>query len=190
MRNWSQARVSISSEAVERRWDNVLFVLSIGIIALLFAYNRQPYSFASWILHAAQPIYRSHEEYLLINCLFLLMPLIVLLPASGMLSLYGTGAGNRWGWQAAGACYLLMLPLLWWASSRPDFQQTYPLYQMARYWPPALLYHVLTYTFYLWCWELFFRGILTSICWRRLGIAGIVLQSLAFMLLHVGKPAP
>ncbi len=190
MRNFWRARVSESFGVAERRCDMMLFALTAAVIAVLYAYNRQPYTFASWLSGSAQPVYRSHEEYLLVNCLFLLLPLVAILPLPGRVSLYATGIGDRGGWLVAGGCYLFMLPLLWWASARPDFQQTYPLYRMARYWLPALWYHELTYTFYLWCWELFFRGILTSICWRWLGWAGIVLQAMAFMLLHLGKPAP
>ncbi|GIV14770.1 MAG: hypothetical protein KatS3mg022_0205 [Armatimonadota bacterium] len=190
MRNLWQAEVSESIGAAEKRWDTVLLVLCSGIIGTLYAYNSQPYSLASWLEPSAQRIYRSHEEYLLVNCLMLLMPLIVLVSTGGKLRPYNMGKGNRWGWLVAGCCYLFMLPLLWWASARPDFQYTYPLYRPARVALSALLYHELTYTFYLWCWEMFFRGVLTSICWRWLGWTGLALQSLAFALLHLGKPTP
>ena len=190
MRNFWRAEVSESIGVVERRWDAGLLALCLGVIGILYAYNHQPYSLASWLAPSAQRIYRSHEEYLLVNCLALLLPLAVLLSAGGNLCLYNVGKGNRWGWVVAGVCYLLMLPLLWWASARPDFQHTYPLYRPARVSLYALLYHELTYTFYLWCWELFFRGVLTGICWRWLGWWGIALQSLAFALLHIGKPLP
>lgn len=187
MYNFGRTEVS---KPVEKRWDIGLFVLCVCIITGLYIYNHQPYSFTSWLYPPFQRTYRSHEEYLLLNCLALLMPLMALLSAGGRLELYGVGKGDRWGWMSAGACYVLMLPLLGWASGRSDFQQTYPLYKMARYTSTALLYHELTYTFYLWCWELFFRGVLTSICWRWLGWRGIILQSLAFALLHIGKPTP
>ena len=187
MRNLRRAEVS---DSIEKRWDIGLLTICVGVIAMLYVYNHQPYSFTSWLYRSSPRVYRSHEEYLLLNCLALLLPLIALLSAGDRLASYGIGGGTRWGWKVAGVCYLLMLPLLWWAASHPDFQQTYPLYRMARYTTAALLYHELTYTFYLWCWELFFRGVLTGICWRWLGWAGIVLQSLAFALLHVGKPVP
>ncbi len=188
MRNFWRAGVSISAEKAEKRWDTILLALCTGVVVTLFFYNRQPYTFASWLSRFDQPVYRTYEEYLLINCLLLLLPVAVLLSGGGRTAGYGAGVGNRWGWLVAGGCYLFMLPLLWWAAGRPDFQQTYPLYRMARYWLPALAYHELTYTFYLWCWELFFRGIFTSVCWRWLGWVGILLQAVAFMLLHVGKP--
>lgn len=190
MRNFWRAEVSESIGVAEKRWDAGLLALCMGIIATLYAYNHQPYSLWTWLAPSAQRVYRSHEEYLLLNCLMLLLPLIALVSTGGNLRLYHAGAGNRWGWIVAVVCYLLMLPLLWWASARLDFQRTYPLYRPARVALSALLYHELTYTFYLWCWEMFFRGVLTSICWRWLGWAGIVLQSLAFALLHIGKPVP
>jgi len=190
MGNFWRAEVSESIGVTEKRWDSGLLALCLGIITVLYAYNHQPYAFVNWIDPSASRVYRSHEEYLLVNCLTLLLPMMVLVSAGGTLSLYNVGGGNRWGWAAAGVCYLFMLPLLWWASAQSDFQQTYPLYRPARSTLSALLYHEMTYTFYLWCWEMFFRGVLTGIGWRWLGWWGIGLQSLAFALLHVGKPLP
>lgn len=158
MGNFWQAEVSESIGVAEKRWDAGLLALCLGVMAMLYAYNHQPSAFMGWIDPSLPRVYRSHEEYLLVNCLALLLPVMILMSAGGKLSLYHMGAGNRWGWAAAGACYLLMLPLVWWASAQPDFQQTYPLYRPARSALSALLYHELTYTFYLWCWELFFRG--------------------------------
>jgi len=190
MRNLWASPVSESTGVAEKRWDAGLLVACGGVIAILYAYNHQPYTFATWITAAAQRVYRTHEEYLLVNCFLLLVPLALLVSFGVPLHRYNMGRSERWGWQVAGICYLLMLPLLWWAAGRADFQQTYPLYRMARFWTPALIYHELTYAFYLWCWELFFRGILTGICWRWWGWWGIALQSLAFAVLHIGKPLP
>ena len=190
MGNFWRAEVSESIGVTEKRWDAGLLALCLGIITVLYAYNHQPFALMSWVDPSASRVYRSHEEYLLVNCLTLLLPMMVLVSAGGTLSLYNVGGGNRWGWAAAGVCYLFMLPLLWWASAQSDFQQTYPLYRPARSALSALLYHEMTYTFYLWCWEMFFRGVLTGIGWRWLGWWGIGLQSLAFALLHVGKPLP
>jgi hypothetical protein len=190
MGNFWRAEVSESIGVTEKRWDAGLLALCLGVIATLYAYNHQPFALMSWVDPSASRVYRSHEEYLLVNCLTLLLPIMVLVSAGGTLSLYNVGGGNRWGWAAAGVCYLFMLPLLWWASAQSDFQQTYPLYRPARSALSALLYHEMTYTFYLWCWEMFFRGVLTGIGWRWLGWWGIGLQSLAFALLHVGKPLP
>jgi membrane protease YdiL (CAAX protease family) len=190
MGNFWRAEVSESIGVTEKRWDAGLLALCLGVIATLYAYNHQPFALMSWVDPSASRVYRSHEEYLLVNCLALLLPMMVLVSAGGTLSLYNVGGGNRWGWAAAGVCYLFMLPLLWWASAQSDFQQTYPLYRPARSALSALLYHEMTYTFYLWCWEMFFRGVLTGIGWRWLGWWGIGLQSLAFALLHVGKPLP
>lgn len=188
MRNLWRAAVSESVGEKERRWDIALLVLCVGVLGTLYAYNRQPYTFTSWVAPLAPRTPRSHEEYLLLNCLLLLLPLMALVSGGRSLLPYYIGRGDRVGWRIATACYLLMVPLLWWAAGRPDFQQTYPLYRPARHDLTALLYHELTYTFYLWCWELFFRGVLTSICWRWLGWAGILLQAGAFALLHLGKP--
>lgn len=190
MRNIDEPGVSENTEGGEKRWEAGLLALCIAVAALLFAYNRQPLSFASWIVPSGEVILRSHEEYLLLNCCLLLLPLMILLSVGKSPEVYGMSRSTRWGWGAAAVCYILMLPLLWWASGQPDFQHTYPLYRLARRSLPALLYHELTYMFYLWCWELFFRGVLTSICWRWLGWVGLTLQALIFALLHVGKPVP
>lgn len=189
MRGRWQASNPGSDGQVAWQWDIVLSVVGIGVIIFLFAYNRQPYAMLSWLAPAEPHLLRTHEEYLLVNCLLLLLPLLLLLSCGKETEPYLLTGGNRWGWIMAGGCYLLMLPLLWWAAGRADFQQTYPLYRFARQSLAAFGYHLLTYTFYLWCWEMFFRGVLTSIGWRRLGWLGVALQAAAFALLHFGKPS-
>jgi membrane protease YdiL (CAAX protease family) len=52
-------------------------------------------------------------------------------------------------------------------------------------------YHQLTYGFYFFFWEWFYRGFLTFGLARGLGSpAAIVLQSVGFGIMHIGKPMP
>src|SRR5438046_1846918 len=84
-----------------------------------------------------------------------------------------------------------MLPVLVIASRQPQFFNFYPMqYRAGEDWT-FFFYHQLTYGLYFFCWEFFYRGFLTFGLSRSLGFrAAIVLQSIGFGIMHVGKPMP
>lgn len=178
----------------ERRRDfrTSLGTLLLGAAVVLFLtrYNAQPYTV--WSQGTNAP-FRPWEEYLVVNLTGLL-----LLP---MLFLYGflrRDAGD-FGFRVArpGAArvallfYLLMLPLLFFAARRPEFQNYYPLQAQAAYSWRYLLYFELTYGLYMFCWEFFYRGFLLFGLARGWGGAiAIPVQAFAFGVMHIGKPLP
>jgi membrane protease YdiL (CAAX protease family) len=93
-------------------------------------------------------------------------------------------AALRW----AIGCYLVMAPLVIAAASTPTFQDVYPLRRAVRADLRTLLYFELSYGFYFFCWEWFFRGFLLFGLWRGFGAWAILLQAIPFGLLHWGKP--
>src|SRR5204863_6812623 len=87
--------------------------------------------------------------------------------------------------------FAAMLPILLVVSRFAVFQQTYPLQLQAAYSWPYLVYFEFTYGFYLLCWEWFYRGFLTFGLARAFGaVPAIVLQAIAFGIMHWGKPTP
>ena len=166
-------------------------VLGLGIIApLLTAYNMQPK--AVWSI-GLSPFPRSWEEYLLVNVTGLLFApvLMVMLWPRLHLSQFGmrhpVGRANL----IALLLYLVMLPLLVIASRMSVFQNYYPMQTLAAYNLHYFIYFELTYGFYLWCWEFFFRGFLTFGLARAIGFTyAIIAQAAAFGLMHIGKPWP
>lgn len=54
--------------------------------------------------------------------------------------------------------------------------------------PMMMVYAELSYGMYLFCWEFFFRGYLLFGLQRSIGWSAILIQAIAFGILHVGKP--
>lgn len=136
---------------------------------------------------------RTWNEYLLVSTAALLwLPMLyAALFSRRELSDYGFARGDvKTGWMWAALIYAAMLVPLFLAAGRPEFQRYYPLQPRAETDTAYLIYFELTYGFYLFCWEFFFRGFLTFGLFRWLGWWGVLVQSGAFMLLHAGKPPP
>ena len=92
------------------------------------------------------------------------------------------------------------------ASRWSGFQDYYPLFR--RYYefsglfsgyprvnpwtsaPVAMVYAEASYGMYIFCWEFFFRGYLLNGLYRSIGWSAVLVQAVAFGLLHHGKPAP
>lgn len=89
------------------------------------------------------------------------------------------------------------------------FQEYYPLFKQFQHYPifdrymhvhsfgrfaessmQALIYGWISYGFYMFCWEFFFRGYLLFGMVRTIGWSAVLVQSIAFGLLHWGKPMP
>jgi membrane protease YdiL (CAAX protease family) len=133
------------------------------------------------------------EEYLVVNVTWLLfVPFLLIFflfrePAERFgFRLPENGAGR-----IALVFFLLMVPFLIGASRFQNFQNYYPLYYRAAYDWNALFYWELVYGFYMFCWEFFYRGFLTFGLSRAFGVTvAIGLQTIAFGLMHYGKPTP
>lgn len=87
--------------------------------------------------------------------------------------------------------FILMLPVLWFASRDAATRTFYQGYFPPHGTPLQWLWLLFTITVYMFCWEWFFRGFLLFGAAQGLGaIAGIVAQAIIFGLMHIGKPMP
>lgn len=159
-------------------------------VAFLTRYNLSIYTV--WSTGPNRP-YRTWEEYLVVNTTGLLLPPLLLI--FGLFREEAADFGLRrprpGAARPAALFFLGMLPLMLIASRLPSFQAYYPLQpQAAEDWG-YFFYFEISYGFYLFCWEFFYRGFLTFGLARAFGEpAAIALQSFAFGLMHYGKPAP
>lgn len=92
--------------------------------------------------------------------------------------------------------------LLFIYAKRPEFQQYYPIFKGYQFIPfrgdnifsetdlVSLGYAWVSYGMYMFCWEFFFRGYLLFGLARTINWVAVIIQALAFMLLHWGKPTP
>ncbi|MEO0270713.1 MAG: CPBP family intramembrane glutamic endopeptidase [candidate division WOR-3 bacterium] len=86
--------------------------------------------------------------------------------------------------------YLLMLPLLIYASERPDFKKYYPEYKKALLSLRIFtIYEIINFFTYL-STEVFFRGVLVIGLSRFFGIKSILISNFPYVLVHFGKPVP
>ena len=120
-----------------------------------------------------------------------LIPLLLCRPLGLDLRRLGLSEGDsRTGWRAVGIGLLVVIPLAWLAAGDPTLRLTYP-------WPGAwagssavaFLAWAVTYAFYYFAYEFFFRGFLLRGLEPALGSNGALwVQTVASTMLHLGKP--
>jgi hypothetical protein len=86
--------------------------------------------------------------------------------------------------------YLIMLPLLVWASSFSSFQHTYPFYERAVEGGAAYWLYTIGYGFQFVGVEAFFRGFMTFGLLRRFGAMAIPIMTVPYTMIHFTKPMP
>lgn len=86
---------------------------------------------------------------------------------------------------------LVMIPLVYLASSTKSFQDRYPLFQPAiGNLFPDFLWWQLAYLFQFVAVEFFFRGFMLHGLKTRFGFYSIFIMTLPYCLVHIGKPFP
>lgn len=88
------------------------------------------------------------------------------------------------------AMYLLMLPVLLWASSLSSFRGYYPFYDRAAEGGAAFWLFELGYLVQFVGVEAFFRGFLTFGLARRFGLLSVVIMTVPYTMIHFNKPMP
>lgn len=96
------------------------------------------------------------------------------------------GAGREF--LVVGALYALFVPLAWFASTRPGFQNTYPRMQIVETMPWIFLAFHVAYLIKWVAWEFFFRGFLLLGFWKDFQGKAVLMSTVPFVLMHYGKP--
>jgi uncharacterized protein len=86
--------------------------------------------------------------------------------------------------------FVVMVPVLLWASGLQSFQSYYPLYDRAADGGLALGIYLLGYSLQFVGVEVFFRGFLTFGLFGQFGMWAIVIATIPYVLIHFGKPTP
>jgi hypothetical protein len=135
------------------------------------------------------PDWQSAFELIGRGLTFLLIPLVSL----PFLRIPLREVGFTWGeprkWlRDVALLYVVMLPLLFLAARQPDFRESYPYFSMARLgWRYFLLAQLFQLVF-MFGWEFIGRGYLLFGFARRIGYSALLVQSIPFVLMHLGKP--
>ena len=106
---------------------------------------------------------------------------------------------SNYGWRWGGtlrhaplyvALYLLMVPLIFWASTQGSFQQKYPFYKGAGDDGTSFWLYELFYGAQFLGVEFFFRGFLTFALFRRFGYNALLIMAIPYVMVHFNKPLP
>ncbi len=157
---------------------SLVAVIGTIILVALFRFNAKPHGY---------------EEYLITNiaALFWLPIVFILLFAREDPASFGFGLGDyNKGYKLAGILFVAVLPILFFAARMPQFQSYYPIQQQAAHDLPYFVYFEISYGMYLFCWEFFFRGFLLFGLSRSIGWWSVLVQAIAFGIMHYGKPGP
>lgn len=174
----------------------VVALTGAAIIAGLFKFNYGPYS-------------DGYNMYLIVNLMALMwVPmLVIMMILREDPSAFGfTASAAKRTWSFVGVLFIGLLIAMAFFAHKPAFQDYYPIFR--RFWefraifdpasyprlnpfvaaPGMMLYAELSYGMYLFCWEFFFRGYLLFGLQRWMGWFAVIVQAVAFGLLHWGKP--
>ncbi len=182
---------------MNKKWfvSVVTAVLGTTILYALFRFNYGPYS-------------GSYGMYMLVNMiglLFIPMMSVFLIFRADADGFGFAPSASRKVWIWVGALFVGLFVLMVISARWPRFQEYYPIFRrfyefvpvFAKYphenpffsAPWMMLYAELSYGLYLFCWEFFYRGYLLFGLKKSLGsVAAVVLQAVAFGLMHYGKP--
>ncbi len=121
--------------------------------------------------------------------LYLLLPLAALLALGEPLREYGLGPGRwRLGLALSGVLLAVMVPVVLVAARAPAFAGHYPLAPAAGLSLTLFAAYEAGYVAYFVAWEHMFRAFLLVGLYRRIGLHAIPVATLAFVLVHFGKP--
>ena len=156
--------------------------IAVAVIVLLFDFTRTFIPEAAQDLGRAAPAIRYNA--LERTILFGLVPLLVVVFAfRDRPSAYGLRLGDwRWGASLAGLGCLVMTPVVLILAGQPDFRSYYAIS-----WAPTTDL-LITYVADLFPAEFLFRGFLLFALLRAMGPMGLVVATIPFVFVHLGKP--
>jgi len=178
---WSDTRRVLAAPS------DLTVIILVAVFALAVTYGGTYHLF--WrTVHISQQ-WRSILETEGRALVFLVVPLISLIVLRIPLREVGFNLGQPKRWLLdVGLLYAFMLPLVFFASRQPAFRNYYPYLDIARHgWRYFLLAQAIQ-LITMFCWEFICRGYLLFGLYRRLGPVAVAIQTIPFVLLHIGKP--
>lgn len=149
----------------------------------------------------------SYNHYILgnlIGLIFIPMLMIFFVLREDPSSFGFARCGSKRVWVLVGLSYAVLVAGMVVASRWVAFQNAYPYFRrFPEFWgafakypaenpffnaPMLMLYAELSYGLYMFCWEFYFRGYLLFGLGKSMGWWAVLLQAIAFGVLHSGKP--
>jgi len=120
---------------------------------------------------------------------FVLPFIIIKLLLKEKISEYGFTLGDKkTGLKISLIFLLVMLPIIWFVSSMPEFSIKYPHLQSAKESWTLLLIFEAGMLLYMFAWEFIWRGFMLFGLKEKFGYYAIFIQMIPFVILHNGKP--
>ncbi len=173
----------------------VIIFLAVALLQTISWY----YTSRSFFRHFIFPAYQFNSNIYLYEYLywffgdfitFFLMPVIIIkLLLKEKVRNFGLQTGEfRIGVKISLIFLLVMIPLVWIASSYPDFVRTYPLLAEVRdNWNTFFIFEAAA-LIYLIAWEFIWRGFMLFGLKEKFGYYAVFIQMIPFLMLHNGKP--
>ena len=186
---------------LDQRTTTVFFVAIILLV--VFQYFGKPETWRGAIAAQLQPVadawLGSHADMApFVHWGLSSLVLRVLIPFAVIAFVFREPLSN-YGWKWRGTLahlplyaglYLLMVPLIVWASTQASFQQKYPFYHGAADGGAAFWGYELLYGAQFMGVEFFFRGFLTFALFRRFGYNALLIMAIPYVMVHFNKPLP
>ncbi len=177
----------------------IVALTSASSLVVIFFYNQSPANYN-----------HSFNHFVLANLAFLLfLPMIVVLGVfRDKPEKYGFSAcGSVTGWLMSLVAFIIVAIAMIAVAGRADFQAYYPYFarftadyggvapagrglEVVSEKPFVFAYAWFAYGFYMFGWEYFFRGYMLFGLQRSIGLWAVVVQAIAFGIMHIGKPIP
>lgn len=190
--------MNVSSENPKQkgRWREILISVVVALTGGLLVAGL-------WRFVYQSDYSRNYETYLVGNIIALLfVPMLIIMLIGEEPSKFGFAIGDSRRTRLItlglfAGLVVIAIP----ASRTPAFQNFYPIFRgwtsgvWGGYESPlitkgvtsALIYGWVSYGLYMFCWEFFFRGFLLFGMARSFKWTAVILQAVAFTLLHYGK---
>lgn len=178
-----------------------MFILTT-ILLVVFQYFGKPESYRGTIASTWRPVLSTLGEHAsmapFMHWGVSSIVLRVLIPFAVILFLFREPL-SAYGWRWRGTLkhapvyiglYLLMLPLILWASTQASFLQKYPFYKGAAAGGTAFWGYEIFYGAQFLGVEFFFRGFLTFALFRRFGYNALFIMAIPYVMVHFNKPLP
>ncbi len=192
---FAQAAFGQIGDVLKNKQFWLLSLAGMGMLAVDGAFH-----YHQWV---AENLFPAELQYYATKCLSQLNSLLtILLPCLLIYRFSSNRPENFYGlttqqvdWKPYVGMWLIMLPLITWASFQPDFLSSYPSYKVTTAdeylasppWLNALVYE-LAYGWDYVATELLFRGFLVIGLAQVLGSKAILPMTVTYAFLHFGKP--
>jgi len=160
-------------------------IIAVGLVLLVLQYYHRSLGLVHW-RHATV-----EAHAVTVICLFVVPALIAMLALRASPAQMGLGWGQPRIWTRYLAVYAAVtIPVVVVASRVNAFRVYYPMYDAALVNHALVPVSIASFGVYFFAWEFFFRGFLLFGLEPRFGAYAILMQTVPFVLAHLGKPEP